>query len=576
MGFWNALSVLAPVAPALSDAQDIRTARQQDAAKFAQDQDLFKAQLTINQLAAQAARQRNATAAQEDQDRQTVRQQLGVRLRSYTKDDGAKYTDYWTPTGVKSIADTPTPESLEKQQLASLKRNRAAIDEMMPDAAPEQRAYIAELVSGIKAGEPRATPIKTSSTIVPDPAQPGMGTKIIYDQLNGQIYSKEPALLPRGYQATQTDSWRFDPMLGMMVNSGSTRTPIIPGVTPVPGAAAGAPKRGGQPGSGAPVAGSAPGAGGVPAGVSSPGGTGGAGAGTSPALSAPVRNPYTAALRGVLPKAGGATPAAAAAPGRAETTTAPTPAALAPPILRYPSMSPQINKVADSMASLQQQFVGDGNDPLWGYADLMDNPPLRQAINLALTANMNPTPQTENQAGIGSALATVTGLTNWAQKINNQNAVNARNKVQQLGGQRAVDFVDRLAELKGSIPALRTITGASAAQGSITPLIQESPVLNTSNSYDFRKRTAYTMRTLGSALRANPAINPAYSQWLFKQADEAEGRKSRSDQGSAPSKSSSKWVVPSDAPPAPPQDGKLLKVGTHVIARSQGGKWVQP
>ena len=177
------------------------------------------------------------------------------------------------------------------------------------------------------------------------------------------------------------------------------------------------------------------------------------------------------------------------------------------------------------MASLQQQFVGDGNDPLWGYADLMDNPQLRKAINLALTTNMNPTPQTEGQAGLGSALATVTGLTNWAQKINNQNAVNARNQVEKLGGQRALDFVDRLAELKGSIPSLRSITGASAAQGSIAPLIQESPVLNSSGSYDFRKRTAFTLRTLGSALRANPAINPGYSQWLFKQADFADPTK---------------------------------------------------
>ena len=32
MGFWNALSALAPIAPAMSDAKDLRTAREQDAA----------------------------------------------------------------------------------------------------------------------------------------------------------------------------------------------------------------------------------------------------------------------------------------------------------------------------------------------------------------------------------------------------------------------------------------------------------------------------------------------------------------------------------------------------------------
>lgn len=58
MGFWNALSVLAPVAPAMSDAQDIRTARQQDAAKFTQDSELHDAQMTAQKMAAQEAQQR--------------------------------------------------------------------------------------------------------------------------------------------------------------------------------------------------------------------------------------------------------------------------------------------------------------------------------------------------------------------------------------------------------------------------------------------------------------------------------------------------------------------------------------
>jgi hypothetical protein len=64
MGFWNALSVLAPVAPALSDAQDIRTDRAQSAAKFASDQALKDAQLTAQKLAAQGEQQRLAQGAQ--------------------------------------------------------------------------------------------------------------------------------------------------------------------------------------------------------------------------------------------------------------------------------------------------------------------------------------------------------------------------------------------------------------------------------------------------------------------------------------------------------------------------------
>lgn len=71
MGFWNALSVLAPVAPALSDAQDIRAQRQkeaqelaQQAASFPKEQALRDAQLTASKLAAQGEQQRLAQSAQ--------------------------------------------------------------------------------------------------------------------------------------------------------------------------------------------------------------------------------------------------------------------------------------------------------------------------------------------------------------------------------------------------------------------------------------------------------------------------------------------------------------------------------
>jgi hypothetical protein len=64
MGFWNALSALAPVAPAMSDAKDLRTAREQDATKFTSDQALAQAQLTTQKLAAQAEQQRITQSGQ--------------------------------------------------------------------------------------------------------------------------------------------------------------------------------------------------------------------------------------------------------------------------------------------------------------------------------------------------------------------------------------------------------------------------------------------------------------------------------------------------------------------------------
>jgi hypothetical protein len=70
-GFLNALSALAPVAPALSDAQDIRAQRQADAqrlvqqaAAFPKEQALRDAQLTAQKLATQAEQQRLTQGAQ--------------------------------------------------------------------------------------------------------------------------------------------------------------------------------------------------------------------------------------------------------------------------------------------------------------------------------------------------------------------------------------------------------------------------------------------------------------------------------------------------------------------------------
>lgn len=60
MGFWNALSVLAPVAPALDAAAQLRIERQQQQDQFAQEQKLRDAQLVTQQLANQAEKQKLA------------------------------------------------------------------------------------------------------------------------------------------------------------------------------------------------------------------------------------------------------------------------------------------------------------------------------------------------------------------------------------------------------------------------------------------------------------------------------------------------------------------------------------
>ena len=207
MGFWNALSVLAPVAPALSDAQDIRTQRTQDAAKFAQDQELGKARLTIDQMAAEGARQQNAIATRDEQDRQTVRQQLGVPLRKYKGADGADYTDYFTPNGVKSVADAPSNEDRFQNYLSSLKK-------MGINLTPEQEAAVSPEFYGAK-GLPASkfTPLSGAA------GQPQLGpdgkSSVVYGKdENGNIVSKPMDANFKPVVKTPTNDTRFIAITG--------------------------------------------------------------------------------------------------------------------------------------------------------------------------------------------------------------------------------------------------------------------------------------------------------------------------------------------------------------------------
>jgi len=178
-GFWNALSVLAPVAPALSDAQDIRA----DRAKEAQELELRKAQTTVEQMAAEGAKQQNALAARDEQDRQLVRQQLGVPLRKYKGPDGADYTDYFTPTGVKSIADAPSNEARMQDYFSSL-------DKMGIKLTPEQKAAVSpEFYGGKALPSAKFTPLPGSAG-QPQLSPDGKSTVVYGRDENGDIVAK--------------------------------------------------------------------------------------------------------------------------------------------------------------------------------------------------------------------------------------------------------------------------------------------------------------------------------------------------------------------------------------------------
>ena len=170
MGFWNALSVLAPVAPALSDAQDIRAQRAQDA----QDLELKRAQATIQGLAAEEARQR-IRAGTQPLFKQGSQPEFNPAAGTYQQ-------PAWNPDkGAYALVDVPgeSPEQLERQQLDSLKKNRAAAKEMMPpDTRPEDLDYIAYTLSGMK------PPVSKITQLTGDAGKP-------YKGADGQWYVNE-------------------------------------------------------------------------------------------------------------------------------------------------------------------------------------------------------------------------------------------------------------------------------------------------------------------------------------------------------------------------------------------------
>ena len=153
-GFLQALSALAPIAPAMSDAKDIRLARQQQQETFAQDQALKAAQLTVQNLAAQEGQQRLRAGTQplfKPGSQPEFNPLKGTYTQPAWNSDKGIYEDIVVP-GV-------SPEETEKYQLESVKRNRAAAAELMPDASPEDLDYLAYTLSGLKPPVAKFTPL---------------------------------------------------------------------------------------------------------------------------------------------------------------------------------------------------------------------------------------------------------------------------------------------------------------------------------------------------------------------------------------------------------------------------------
>jgi len=118
---------------------------------------------------------------------------------------------------------------------------------------------------------------------------------------------------------------------------------------------------------------------------------------------------------------------------------------------------------------------------------------------------------------------------------------------------RDAEFIRLFNAAAGSIQGLSSVTRQGrATMGIINALKSELPnILQSSSSKDAQARIDQLLKEVTLAQQKNSTLRMEGSQ---------------------------QWKPPADAPPAPKEDNKVLKDTTtgQVIAKSQGGNWVQP
>ena len=467
----------------------------------------------------QATENQRARARQDVLDKLKARElQEWVPVRSYSGADGSKHTIYLTPTGYQDKTDEPSFQDQAKSKLDALQQ---FYKDNKLQWTPEIAQSAADQIYGLKPTGVKTLPGKQGE---PFKGADGKWYHKVLNSATGQIedewmganyqgpaQTKPPALDWVDQYDAATKQWHkvgYDKSTHEKVAE-LPETKVGFGITPT------------ETMTWNPTVGEWVPSYHMPSPSSS--------FGTDGQQAPPAASPFPKAPTGM-----GSFPSSAGPQKSSQSGSSSAP----PPIAKYPSMGAQFRQTFDTIAALQQQFLGEGNDPLWKYAYMMDNKPLAAAINDALTASMQVIPTGSADPGLGQSISRATGLFGFVQNKVSENIRSSREKVQKLGGDEALQLVDRLAELKGSIPAMRTYSKASAAQGSIAPLIQESAVLNTSSARDFTLRIAYTMRTLAAAMANDPSINPAYSRWFYAQAAAAEqAGKTQKTAGAAPAKS---------------------------------------
>ena len=145
MAFWNALSVLAPVAPAMSDARDLARERQQQQEQFAQDAALRRAQLITSQLAAEGEKQRQKQAALPKFIGEPQWNPLTLSMQGVTLDPA---------TGALALKDVPGGVDPAKRAQAIISERETVTGQKL---TPEEKQNIYDQIEGIKPLTPRIT-----------------------------------------------------------------------------------------------------------------------------------------------------------------------------------------------------------------------------------------------------------------------------------------------------------------------------------------------------------------------------------------------------------------------------------
>lgn len=208
------------VGAALTSAGDIQPALQ-DARQ--------KEELQRQQQTAFSSQQQTALLNQKLQqstlDKDAQEKQKWVPVRSYETQTGEKHGVYLTPTGYQDVVETPSRKTFD-QYMGEASAVFGGQDKV-PDWYKNQALAQSE---GLAYKQPTE---RYNKNVVPDSSSPTGYSATFTDPFSGEEISRVPTLPQRGYEGTETDTSKTDPVTGLTTTGTSVRKPLVSGSTPL-------------------------------------------------------------------------------------------------------------------------------------------------------------------------------------------------------------------------------------------------------------------------------------------------------------------------------------------------------